>query len=48
MFLYRRLMMLCHMQIHAEARKFAYQTGVKVVVVYGGAPINQQVIYIEN
>ncbi|KAL8217249.1 hypothetical protein R6Q57_024086 [Mikania cordata] len=29
-------------QIHEEARKFAYQTGVKVVVVYGGAPINQQ------
>lgn len=31
------------MQIHEEARKFAYQTGVKVVVAYGGAPINQQV-----
>ncbi|KAJ0817415.1 putative RNA helicase [Helianthus annuus] len=30
-------------QIHEEARKFAYQTGVKVVVAYGGAPINQQV-----
>ncbi|KAK6126829.1 hypothetical protein DH2020_039422 [Rehmannia glutinosa] len=30
------------MQIHEEARKFAYQTGVKVVVAYGGAPINQQ------
>ncbi|KAL5976728.1 DEAD-box ATP-dependent RNA helicase 37 [Asimina triloba] len=29
-------------QIHEEARKFAYQTGVKVVVAYGGAPINQQ------
>ncbi|KAL8122035.1 hypothetical protein AgCh_018681 [Apium graveolens] len=29
-------------QIHEEARKFSYQTGVKVVVAYGGAPINQQ------
>ncbi|KAI3740542.1 hypothetical protein L2E82_31010 [Cichorium intybus] len=29
-------------QIHEEARKFGYQTGVKVVVAYGGAPINQQ------
>ncbi|PKA52546.1 DEAD-box ATP-dependent RNA helicase 37 [Apostasia shenzhenica] len=29
-------------QIHEEARKFAYQTGVRVVVAYGGAPINQQ------
>ncbi|XP_057509430.1 DEAD-box ATP-dependent RNA helicase 37-like isoform X2 [Actinidia eriantha] len=29
-------------QIHEEAKKFAYQTGVKVVVVYGGAPISQQ------
>lgn len=29
-------------QIHEEAKKFAYQTGVKVVVVYGGAPVNQQ------
>lgn len=31
------------LQIHEEARKFSYQTGVKVVVAYGGAPINQQV-----
>ncbi|WVZ22290.1 hypothetical protein V8G54_000834 [Vigna mungo] len=30
------------MQIHEEARKFSFQTGVKVVVAYGGAPINQQ------
>uniref|UniRef100_A0A7N0T8I7 RNA helicase n=1 Tax=Kalanchoe fedtschenkoi TaxID=63787 RepID=A0A7N0T8I7_KALFE len=29
-------------QIHEEAKKFSYQTGVKVVVVYGGAPVNQQ------
>lgn len=32
------------MQINEEAKKFSYQTGVKVVVVYGGAPIAQQVI----
>ncbi|RVW22146.1 DEAD-box ATP-dependent RNA helicase 52 [Vitis vinifera] len=31
-------------QIHDEARKFSYQTGVKVVVAYGGAPINQQAV----
>ncbi|KAJ6346603.1 hypothetical protein OIU76_003307, partial [Salix suchowensis] len=30
------------MQIHEEAKKFSYQTGVKVVVAYGGAPIHQQ------
>ena len=30
-------------QIHDEAKKFAYQTGVKVVVAYGGASITQQV-----
>ncbi|KAL6534586.1 hypothetical protein OROGR_013261 [Orobanche gracilis] len=30
------------MQIHEEARKFAYETGVRVVVAYGGAPIHQQ------
>ena len=33
-----------NMQIHEEAKKFSYQTGVKVVVAYGGAPISQQVI----
>lgn len=32
-----------YLQIHEEARKFSYQTGVKVVVAYGGAPIVQQV-----
>lgn len=32
-------------QIHEEARKFAYQTGVRVVVAYGGAPIHQQVFF---
>ncbi|XWS66494.1 hypothetical protein CRYUN_Cryun05aG0204500 [Craigia yunnanensis] len=31
-------------QIHDEAKKFSYQTGVRVVVAYGGAPINQQMI----
>ncbi|MED6134335.1 DEAD-box ATP-dependent RNA helicase 37 [Stylosanthes scabra] len=36
------------MQIHDEARKFAYQTGVKVVVAYGGAPINQQLRELER
>nr|XP_043630968.1 DEAD-box ATP-dependent RNA helicase 37-like [Erigeron canadensis] len=35
-------------QIHEEARKFSYQTGVKVVVVYGGTPINQQLREIER
>ncbi|KAJ4844616.1 DEAD-box ATP-dependent RNA helicase 52 [Turnera subulata] len=29
-------------QIYEEARKFGYNTGVKIVVVYGGAPIVQQ------
>ncbi|XP_065849994.1 DEAD-box ATP-dependent RNA helicase 52C-like [Euphorbia lathyris] len=29
-------------QIHDEAHKFAYNTGVKIGVVYGGAPILQQ------
>ncbi|KAB5572863.1 hypothetical protein DKX38_000057 [Salix brachista] len=33
------------MQIHEEAKKFSYQTGVKAVVAYGGAPIHQQVLY---
>ncbi|KAA8518318.1 hypothetical protein F0562_015799 [Nyssa sinensis] len=36
------------MQIHDEARKFSYQTGVKVVVAYGGAPINQQLRELER
>ncbi|XVE71436.1 hypothetical protein DITRI_Ditri10aG0149800 [Diplodiscus trichospermus] len=29
-------------QIHEEAKKFAYRTGVKIVVAYGGTPISQQ------
>ncbi|KAI9125541.1 hypothetical protein K1719_002959 [Acacia pycnantha] len=29
-------------QIHDEAKKFAHQTGVKIVAAYGGAPIAQQ------
>ncbi|BAF28584.1 DEAD-box ATP-dependent RNA helicase 52C [Oryza sativa Japonica Group] len=36
------------MQIHEEARKFSYQTGVRVVVAYGGAPINQQLRDLER
>ncbi|KAL3623804.1 DEAD-box ATP-dependent RNA helicase 37 [Castilleja foliolosa] len=35
------------MQIHEEAKKFAYETGVRAVVVYGGAPINQQLRELE-
>ncbi|XP_056171138.1 DEAD-box ATP-dependent RNA helicase 37-like [Syzygium oleosum] len=35
-------------QIHEEARKFSYQTGVKVVVAYGGAPIVQQLRELER
>ncbi|XP_020578513.1 DEAD-box ATP-dependent RNA helicase 37-like [Phalaenopsis equestris] len=35
-------------QIHEEARKFAYQTGVKVVVAYGGAPLNNQLRDLER
>ncbi len=30
-------------QIYEEARKFAYQTGLRAVVVYGGAPVVDQV-----
>lgn len=30
-------------QIYEEARKFAYQTGLRAVVVYGGAPVIDQV-----
>ncbi|KAK4373048.1 hypothetical protein RND71_008432 [Anisodus tanguticus] len=36
------------MQIHEEAKKFSYQTGVRVVVAYGGAPINQQIRELER
>ncbi|CAK8563390.1 unnamed protein product [Lathyrus sativus] len=35
-------------QIHAEANKFAYQTGVKIAVAYGGAPIGQQLRVLER
>ncbi|KAL9672795.1 hypothetical protein QQ045_029047 [Rhodiola kirilowii] len=35
-------------QIHEEAKKFSYQTGVKVAVVYGGAPVNQQLRELER
>ncbi|EOY32348.1 P-loop containing nucleoside triphosphate hydrolases superfamily protein isoform 2 [Theobroma cacao] len=36
------------LNIHEEAKKFSYQTGVKVVVAYGGAPINQQLRELER
>ncbi|KAG2534465.1 hypothetical protein PVAP13_9NG066429 [Panicum virgatum] len=36
------------MQIHEEAKKFSYQTGVRVVVAYGGAPIHQQLRELER
>ncbi|MCO5607214.1 hypothetical protein L7F22_061407 [Adiantum nelumboides] len=36
------------MQIHEEAKKFAYQTGLRVVVAYGGAPITQQLRELER
>lgn len=42
------MLFLVQPQIHDEARKFSYQTGVRVVVTYGGAPINQQVFYFFN
>lgn len=35
-------------QIHEEARKFAYQSGIKVVVAYGGAPITAQLRELER
>ncbi|MQM04742.1 hypothetical protein Taro_037541 [Colocasia esculenta] len=35
-------------QIHEEAKKFSYQTGVRVAVVYGGAPIHQQLRDLER
>ncbi|KAM7263198.1 hypothetical protein ACFE04_000881 [Oxalis oulophora] len=35
-------------QIHDEAKKFSYQTGVKVVVAYGGAPITHQLRELER
>uniref|UniRef100_A0A5B7B545 RNA helicase n=1 Tax=Davidia involucrata TaxID=16924 RepID=A0A5B7B545_DAVIN len=35
-------------QIYEEAKKFSYQTGVKLVVVYGGAPMSQQLRNLEK
>ncbi|KAG8372738.1 hypothetical protein BUALT_Bualt12G0098000 [Buddleja alternifolia] len=35
-------------QIYEEAKKFSYQTGVNVVVAYGGAPIIQQLRNLEK
>ncbi|KAI3879290.1 hypothetical protein MKX03_024265 [Papaver bracteatum] len=35
-------------QIHDEAKKFSYLTGVKVAVAYGGAPMHQQLRNLER
>ncbi|KAG2287877.1 hypothetical protein Bca52824_047481 [Brassica carinata] len=35
-------------QIRDKAKKFSYQTGVKVVVAYGGTPIDQQLMELEK
>lgn len=35
-------------QIFDEARKFTYQSGIKPVVVYGGAPVQAQVFFYLN
>lgn len=32
------------LKIHEEARKFSYETGIKVAVAYGGTPITHQVL----
>ncbi|RVX11081.1 DEAD-box ATP-dependent RNA helicase 52C [Vitis vinifera] len=37
----------CQVEIHEEAKKFSYKTGLKVVVAYGGAPISQQTTALE-
>ncbi|GMH36486.1 hypothetical protein BSKO_04354 [Bryopsis sp. KO-2023] len=34
-------------QIYEEARKFTYQTGIRPVVIYGGAPVQQQLRELE-
>ncbi|CAF1847945.1 unnamed protein product [Brassica oleracea] len=36
------------LMIHDKAKKFSYQTGVKVVVAYGGTPIDQQLMELEK
>ena len=35
-------------QIHDEARKFTYMTGLAPVVVYGGADVRQQIRELER
>ena len=32
----------CAMQIHEEAQKFSFRSGLGITVAYGGAPINEQ------
>jgi superfamily II DNA/RNA helicase len=34
---------LFDLQIYDEARKFTFQTGIRPVVIYGGAPVVNQV-----
>jgi hypothetical protein len=36
------------LQIHEEARKLSYQTGVKVVVAYGGVLITHEDVFMTN
>ncbi|CAD7699457.1 unnamed protein product [Ostreobium quekettii] len=35
-------------QIYEEARKFTFQTGIRPVVIYGGAPVQQQLRELER
>ncbi|KAJ7520745.1 hypothetical protein O6H91_19G020900 [Diphasiastrum complanatum] len=35
-------------QIHDEAKKFSFQTGIRVVVTYGGAPVHNQLRDLER
>lgn len=39
------LFIIVVLQISDEAKKFAYQTGIRVVVAYGGAPVHNQVYF---
>ncbi|KAF9592128.1 hypothetical protein IFM89_012557 [Coptis chinensis] len=35
-------------QIHEEAKKFSYQTGIRVVVAYGGTPVREQLAELQR